>query len=420
MGSFSYTCGVSGLPIRAGHAVRFTVLTENPYDDGVVCYMHDVWFPRTFPLKATYNDYGSIEGVDPNSGGAQLWLEGLKTDLVDRGWGDNTVHDMPTSKDMSFEDFLGALRGGRLLVQRDLSKSKARINKGIPTRKRVERALKKAGLFYEDVSFGGPPQLVASKVKNGMVSVKIANFCPDQNIAVTCLNKAQEFLSEYATVVMASQGHSQKAELLVLPKPGVDFHGYATFGKRAKPLELAQLMIREDVWQELLKQPCKTCWGEKTLVLEQLVSEARELWTDSVHIQNLAASTTMTSELGKIIDLKAILYGKSNSMDAVLANWVGKDLIPYTVGLGTHWRLMVEMFVAGRVSKAEVDAWLVEVAEFVMVHMVLMGVRWWWKPSYSTGDQFGEFDKHATFLKGMAGIAQKLEALDKEAMEDLP
>jgi hypothetical protein len=64
MGSFDYTCAISGLPIAGGEAVRYLLLTQNPYHRGVkagsfVCYSTDHWFPRVFPIRAKYNDYGS-------------------------------------------------------------------------------------------------------------------------------------------------------------------------------------------------------------------------------------------------------------------------------------------------------------------------------------------------------------------------
>jgi hypothetical protein len=83
MGSFDYTCAVSGLPIGAGDDVRLMLLTQNPYHHGkkagaMTCGMNDVWFPRTFPLRGRYNDYG---GVDHIQGPAQqaAWLAGFGT-----------------------------------------------------------------------------------------------------------------------------------------------------------------------------------------------------------------------------------------------------------------------------------------------------------------------------------------------------
>src|SRR4051812_23628121 len=103
MGSFSYTCGVSRLPIHAGHKVRYMLLTQNPYNDSTKCSPNDWWFPRSFPLRAEYNDYGSVENVEEGVG-RELWMEALKIDLVSVGTGDNSIHDVPTSKNMSWDE----------------------------------------------------------------------------------------------------------------------------------------------------------------------------------------------------------------------------------------------------------------------------------------------------------------------------
>ena len=77
MGSFDFTCSISGLAIGAGDPVKFFLLTENPYDDNnIVCYVHDLYVPRTWPISADYNDYGSIEGYDPESPGVLAITEG--------------------------------------------------------------------------------------------------------------------------------------------------------------------------------------------------------------------------------------------------------------------------------------------------------------------------------------------------------
>ena len=64
MGSFNTTCAVSGLPITCGDKVKYSLLAENPYEDSLVCSSHDMYYPRSHPVSAEYNDYGSIENYD--------------------------------------------------------------------------------------------------------------------------------------------------------------------------------------------------------------------------------------------------------------------------------------------------------------------------------------------------------------------
>ena len=104
MGSFDYTCCVSGLPISDGTPIRYLLLTENPYNSPAehTCYIDDRWALRTFPLRAEYDDYGSVQIVQEGLL-RDIWLEGFKRDLVERGTGDNSCHDVPVRKDMTFE-----------------------------------------------------------------------------------------------------------------------------------------------------------------------------------------------------------------------------------------------------------------------------------------------------------------------------
>ena len=83
MGSFATTCAVSELPIEAGDKVRYLLLSSNPYIEGVKCHTSDLWFPRTYPVQAVYNDYGSIENiVQPNL--CQGFLDGLSSSFAFR------------------------------------------------------------------------------------------------------------------------------------------------------------------------------------------------------------------------------------------------------------------------------------------------------------------------------------------------
>lgn len=80
MGSFSMTCAVSGLTIEEGDPIRAFLLTENPYAGDGVHYIHGLWASRTWPLRATYADYGHISHVERGPV-ADAWVEGLRIDM---------------------------------------------------------------------------------------------------------------------------------------------------------------------------------------------------------------------------------------------------------------------------------------------------------------------------------------------------
>src|SRR5262249_20739841 len=117
MGSFSMICSASGLGISAGTPVRCLLLTASPYEDADP---RKTWIVRTPPLRAVYNDYGSIERVHKADAFiAKLWLRGLREDVVVKGLGDNECHDVPVKIDMSFTQMLTAVQEGRLEVIQD-------------------------------------------------------------------------------------------------------------------------------------------------------------------------------------------------------------------------------------------------------------------------------------------------------------
>jgi hypothetical protein len=102
MGDFSMTCSISGLGISGGTPVRCLLLTASPYG-------REAWIVRTPPLRAIYNDHGSIKQVHEDDRFiGSLWLRGFREDLIEKGLGDNTVHDASVSRDMSLEELVTA------------------------------------------------------------------------------------------------------------------------------------------------------------------------------------------------------------------------------------------------------------------------------------------------------------------------
>lgn len=111
MGSFAFTCAISGLPIEAGDSIRVLLLTQNPIQDDD---MYGHWFPRTLPLKGDYNNYGSVKNV-PEGPAQNLWREGLQIDLIEK----DSNGDVLLSKNMTFHQLLAALRENRVFVLRE-------------------------------------------------------------------------------------------------------------------------------------------------------------------------------------------------------------------------------------------------------------------------------------------------------------
>lgn len=372
MGSFDYTCCVSGLPIHGGDDVRYFLLTKNPYGTINACYMHDIWFPRNFPLKAQYNYYGSVEKIESKSS-QDLWMDVLKIDLKERGWGDNSFHDVPTSKDMSFDQFLNAVQKGRVKVSSYIDRqnysSKNNIPIGVPTRKRIEKIIKNNKLENH--------YLVSTQVY-GCIRIRWNGLASDFGKDIEKLEKLQLLLVDYSSMITAGIGaYAHTAELLVHPKPGTNYHG----GRREKnnSLLVQHAMIREDVWQALLQMDVEV-GDNKVAQIKSFYKWTNKFWKSCV------------DQLAKA------------SSDPV-SNCLAQDSIPLTVGLSTNWKTMVERFAKGDISNKEIQPWLNNVAEFIFIHSVLQPLRYWWRPSYSCGPQTGEHFQYYRLFTSLAEIS---------------
>lgn len=299
MGSSAYTCAVSGLPIEDGDAVRYLLLTKNPFHDGAgsTCYIHDVWFPRTLPLRAVYNDYCSVHKVETGAV-RDTWLEGLKIDLVEQA-------DGSASKSMDFSAMLYAVRSGRLLVARE-----------VPSR---------AVALFQEVN-----------------RKRLAELDGDSTLAAV-----------------------RKAFDEEAPTPSAD----------ARPLPISQAMIREDIWQALLKVPT-----------------AKQLeW----YRRGLRAEADARADLS-LDDFERAMHRAGSQVHA--GAWLFRDDIPYTVGIGTHLDLLLD--------KGEISDEVINVAaEFARVTQVLSGSRYQWRPSSSSGPQSGEWTVHADIAAAVQRVA---------------
>lgn len=280
MGHSSMTCSISGLPITGGTPVRCLLLTASPYvgDDP-----RKAWLPRTPPIRAEYDDYGSINSIHPDDTPiVQLWLRGLKEDVIEKGIGDNTYHDVPVPRDMTLDELLAAVRE-RLEVRQDAKHFWMRPHdgedarpRGSTLRQRVERILE--AYYPAGVSKGAVdskfhvdepvPYLVrvrwgvhqGGKVRAGMLESACAQI-NDRRPDCAAMMEVPKLVG----VVTAGTGrYADDADLIVLPAPA-DSGEYVmgaqwdmASGQGAddgKTLRVSLAMIREDVWQALIAFP---------------------------------------------------------------------------------------------------------------------------------------------------------------------
>lgn len=399
MGSFDYTCAASGLPIRGGNAVRYMLLTHSPYclgKDAGGYQSSPRWFPRTFPIRATYNDYGDVKDM---LGEAQqaAWRKGFDMDLVERGWGDNSVHDQSTTKAMNLRELLDAVHSGRLLVHGDVERGKQLklpVPRWLPTRRRVERRLKVLG---HEIYDGNGSGAMVSSVDRATVRVRIGGYGDSSEL----LAKMRDQLADRwaGMVTCGTGGCAHVAELRLGPKPGKDDHGHtrvvlAPKGERRPILPVTHVMIREDVWQKLCKMSIRMRYENDVRPVERFREDARALWEKSVE---LAKST------GKIASM--LLRYESGSGNVTIRG------VPFTVGIEENWRFMVEAAVAGAVAPEEVEEFHAMVGEFTYVQAWLALTRQELRPTPS-GPQFGEFELHRQLHEALADVAKSNELLD--------
>jgi hypothetical protein len=294
MGDFSLTCSISGLGISGGTPVRCLLLTASPYtnDDA-----RRAWLVRTPPLRAVYNSYGNIERVHKGDKFvADLWLRGLREDLIEKGLGDNSCHDLPASKDMSFEELLDAIQEHRVEVRQDAKhfwrrhvdlsrlyddETKAGLA-ATPDLRRIERVLSEDAALIarhpDPVARGADEnKFVVDEPVPHLVRVRFGRYQHGKE-HLAALHDAREAIERagFVGVVAAGSGrYANDADLLVLPAPNAAKHLRGpqwdmASGQSAdadKRLSVAMAMVREDVWQALARYPhsesvaidCTTC-----------------------------------------------------------------------------------------------------------------------------------------------------------------
>lgn len=136
MGCWNETCGISKMRITYGEKVRFLPIVMNPYHVIEVkgfpfgepmilkgasgTYIGDLWTPLCYPIRAEYNDYGSIEDVPDKTHKdiAELcqFLEAFKKYCLPIEMGDNKYHDV-SIKNFTLAEILEALREGRCFME---------------------------------------------------------------------------------------------------------------------------------------------------------------------------------------------------------------------------------------------------------------------------------------------------------------
>lgn len=419
MGSFNYICGLSGMPIVPGEDVRVMLLTENPYTKGAAptCYTYDRYFPRTLPIKAVYDDYGSVRRRDDKTLkrndwkglDGDLWRKGFDIDLIVKGVGTNEYHDVAVKKGQDIFHYLSAAQEGRLFVKRDIgiigldgdsyneyvakARKEAKTPPGIPTMENIGSAIKSMDLFRQDgktrIGFHIDSEMWGEVRVRLQDSYSIPH--PEE-----VLGKIQKALPQYAGMVSAGQLNGGP-ELLLRPKPNTtDFHGLHT-PLSEEPLSVGYAMFREDVWRATVSMiDGVEHWDknyERVNYTPEYYIEAMEK-AFKIHRGLLSGKNKRDGFMAKMSLERSLRHSP--------AEWIIKDPVVSCLGIGTNWQIFVEN--ADNYGEAEQKAIIQDFAEYGCVAAVNSHLHNNWRIS-PTGSQTVDIKDWAKYFEAMAKVA---------------
>lgn len=416
MGSFNATCIVSNLPIEAGTPVRFLLLAKSVVnnDAGLVCYVGGRWQVYGVPIRAQYNDYGSVEDLK-DSPTNRMFFEGLRRMSVEKGVGDNQAHDVQVRPDMTQKQWLEALREGRVEVednrplrsQPDKDWTPPEPKEGIPTLKRVEKLLTDAG-HKVTTTYGGKDFVLDSPVF-GYVRIRGTRHKPDPKM----LEQAVKSLGgHYAAMVTVGTGnYADSAEVLVAPLPdkGVHLHG---LGPKEPgfydPRVISQAMVREDVWQILREMEIQSYRGTHTFErLQEIANQA------------------VDKELARRTALKGVPSGQeAQSLIRDFRSDYSTDPASFSYYLQGHegtsgftfkeaYRLALEFLT----DPVELRAYMQDLAELVHVQWAYAFLHGQWHPTTNSGQE-ANWDEHRAFLLKLAALKGQWEDEEDDLDEE--
>jgi len=428
MGSFTYNCAISGLPVGAGDDVMFLLLTKNRSYREHAVYMTDWWYPRTFPLKAKYNDYGSVEDVQEGPM-KDLWMKGFQLDLMEKGVGDNSCHDVAIFKDSTFDQMLDALGEFRIEVSRSHNPQKSipdetrheTFDIAYPSIRRVMDAMRFCG--FEIVGDSKPAPSNSFYVDEevfGSVRVRLASY-GDMEHHVTALRYVQAALkNQWSTMIATGSGsYSNPAELIIRPFPDntqrVRVHTSNKTEDYTKPQKVYSCMIRQDVWDALLTIPVQMGYSrDPAWTLDTFRSMVKKDWESLLpmfrKLEDLRAEpqTSNKDDMDKLREIwkleDEIDLEKSNNRELVIASFLKDSNLPYSVNWATNWQMMLNKHIKTQLNSEVVEEWLERVAQTLMIKSVLETIRYWWRPSNSVGSQVGEWGCHKKVHKAISKV----------------
>jgi hypothetical protein len=124
VGSWSETCGLTGLPIQYDDDVMLTFLTQTTShgdDSSGTCYPTGWWTPYALPIPAKYADYGEVELLE-ETWNTKWVLEHVRKDMLELEQGENPYHEYAVTVPEldGMEQLMRWISNDRLFVRRIL------------------------------------------------------------------------------------------------------------------------------------------------------------------------------------------------------------------------------------------------------------------------------------------------------------
>lgn len=395
MGSYSYTCSVTNLPIAEGEKVKYILLTSSPYNTS------QQWLKRTYAINAMYNDYGGFLFEEDQS--FELIRKVLVKDLIEVGTGDNPYHDGKISKEMELSELLsaGLITNNRVCVKFNTN-YKFYAKPGVPTIKRIEKLLKKNKNKLKDIyktPLGlpiiiKPEYFLIDKIKFGIIRVRFYShinelFEKDTEI----LNLIKSLFNEYEVAITAGYATAWQSQMWIMIKPGTkNFYGAPK--KTAKKLIIKDCVIREDVWNELLKIPLENYMT--SMKGSDLTIESYKL--DTYKFFDIVQNSY--NENKNKDHLKQVLFKQAYNYDFLISCFLGRQNNPPIVDISDHFIELIQSDMSINDKRKILDLMI----ETIYVENVLNNVRMQLQPANSLGSQFGEWEKHAKYYKHIQNV----------------
>lgn len=422
MGSFNATCIVSNLPIEAGTKVRFLALARSAVNspNDYCCYVGGRWQMHGVPLRARYNDYGSVEKLQ-DSFTTRMFFEGLKRGVVEKGVGENQCHDVEVRVEMTPKKWLEALWEGRVEVLdygrlrkgRDWVPSEP--SEGIPSLRRIEKVLNDAGRPV--VTDYGVEGYILDQVSTGFIRIRCSGYEKQKTDGMQDLPPILHAAGYAAMVTMGTGSYDKEhAEVLVAPLPQKEARIHTSglapdrYMETHKPRPVSQAMIREDVWQILLSMPLDCRYNEYT------VEKMREAALAALEEENAFKASMANPELSEDARLDLVCrreidsdrYGRNIFLDCLRGH---EGASGYT--LRAAYRLALDV----AQNPEEIKAYLIDMADLIYVETAYSTLYGQWHPS-TNNNQEGFWDEHRAFRLKLTQIKGNYEDDENEVPEE--